>query len=427
MVNLGLVVILLFLVLILLRVPIFVALGLPPVLYLLWTDQQLVIIAQKMARTLDSFVLIAVPLFIYTGALMNESAISDKIFEFANSIVGQTEGGLAHVNIVSSLVFSGMSGSAIADIGGIGQILIDEMNETGYTNGYSAALTSSAATIGPLFPPSIPLIVFGVLSGTSVLQLLLGGVAPALSLFVGLIVVTVILAKLRGFPASEDHFSGRTVVRSFVTTSPAIGAPVVLIGGMLSGLFGVTEIAAITVVYIILINLLFYERTNVGYIWKASVKAIRLTSVVLIMVAAAGLFAHVITIEGTHRAFASALFGLTTNKILLLLFVNFLLIVFGLFMEPLSAMLITIPLVVPTLTQVGVDPVHIGVIMVFNLMIGLLTPPFGISLFMANDIADADIGDTIRELVPYYIVLIVLLLVITFVPELSLWIPERAL
>jgi len=423
MVNIGIVLILVFLVLTLLGFRVYVALGLPATIYFI-LQGDLFLAAARMSRTIDAYSLVAVPLFIFVGSLINHGGIADKLFKFASNIIGPTKGGVAYVNIFASLIFSGMSGSALADIGGIGKVLMSEMENDGYSNSYSAALTSSAATIGPLFPPSIPLIIFGVLAGVSVLQLLLAGLVPALILFVGLLGVTMILSHKRDFPEPDERMELRKTVRSLIKSSPALGAPVILVGGMVTGIFGVTEVAAATVFYILFINVVFYQVFEVGYIWKSAKEAVETTAVILVLLATAGIFAQVITRERTHILLADALFTISTDPIVLLIMVNLLLILLGLFMEPLSAMLITIPVVVPTLTQVGVDPIHVGVIMVFNLMIGLITPPLGLSLFLASDIAGAEYEDTMRDLSPYYIVLLLTLAVVTFVPAISLWVPS---
>ncbi len=424
-VDFGLVMVAMFLALIVLRVPVWIALLLPPLIYIGITDQPLFVAAQRIGRTLNSYSLIAVPMFVYLGAVMNNSGITQKIFDFARDAISHLAGGLAYVNIFTSLIFSGMSGSALADIGGIGRVLMHSMTDEGYSKGYSAALTSASATIGPLFPPSIPLIIYGVLSRTSVVDLLLAGAVPALLLFAIMIAGTAVLARWKDFPTSGERPSVTKIIRSFVIAVPALGAPVILVYGMMRGLFGATEIAVVTVVYMLLINTFVYRIFEFRYIWESAVEAAITTSTIMILLAAATLFSFVITLEGTHETFANLLFSLSENKLVLLLLVNIMLLVLGLFLEPLSAMLISIPLVVPTLVEVGVDPVHIGVIMVFNLMIGLLTPPLGLSVYLANDIVEADIEDTLRDLVPYYVVLLITLLIITYVPIISLWLPGR--
>lgn len=423
--NLGFLVILGFLILILLRVPLYIALSLPSILYILWEGTRIFVVAQQVMRTIDSFTLLAIPLFVFVGVMMNESGISEKLFDFANEMIGHFQGGLAQVNIFTSLIFSGISGSAMADIGGIGQVLIESMDKYGYERDYSAALTASSATVGPIFPPSIPLILYGVIAEVSIVSLLLAGILPALLVVVVLMITTAIIARRRDFPKGE-RVSWRSRARSFIVALPALLTPVLLIAGMLSGIFGATEAAAVTVLYILLVNIFVYRIFSLEYIYTSAVETARLTSIIMLTIAGAALLNWVLVIERTPDAVASLLFGISTNTIVLLLVVNVFLLLLGLFLEPISALIISIPLIFPTLIESGVDPVHLGVIMVFNLMIGLLTPPLGLSIFVASDIAGVDNFEVIRSIPPYYVALLVCLLIITFVPSISLLVPGMA-
>lgn len=408
-----------FLILVLLRVSVGFALILPSVMYLIVFDVPFTILAQKMVRTLFSFTLLSIPLFIYTGSLMNETGQTDRIFQFANDAIGHFKGGLAYVNILASLIFSGISGSALADIGGIGQVLMDAMGDNGYEDDFSAAITSASGTIGPIFPPSIPLIIFGVLTETSVLNLLLAGLLPALLCVALLVLVTRILAIRKDFPTQAKTPLEQTV-KSFVTALPAILAPVILIGGMLFGIFGPSEVAAVAVSYIIAINFLVYREFDVGVIWEATKTATRTTTKVFVILMGASLFGWILTIEGMVSTVGGFLAIFGSNTLATLLFVNIVLLVLGLFLEPLTALVMSIPVFVPPLVSMGVHPVHLGLIMVFNLMIGLLTPPMGLTLFMASDISGASIESVIRELLPYYAVLLLTLVLIVVFPDLSL-------
>jgi len=425
MVNEGILAVGLFLLLVILRVPLFISLATPPIIYVLLHRTPIVIIAQKMAGSLNSFTILTIPLFIFVGSLMNNSGITDKIFDFSVDLIGHFNGGLAYVNIFSSLIFSGMSGSALADIGGIGKVLIDAMDKNGYNKDYSAALTCSAATVGPIFPPSVPIIIYGIISETPILSLLIAGIIPALLIVVVLAIATFAIAQLRGFPTGEKS-STIEIWHSFKEAVPALIAPVILIGSLLQGYFGPTEAAAATIGYILLINGTIY-RQNVEYIWRSSVESVQTTSIIMITIAAASLFAWVITVERTTLIVSGALLAISTDPLIVLLLINIMLIVLGLFLEPISAMLLSIPLVLPVATDIGVDPVHLGVIMVLNLMIGLLTPPLGLSLFIASDVSGVDVGDIIRQMGPYYLSLVILLLIITYFPELSLYLPQTFL
>jgi tripartite ATP-independent transporter DctM subunit len=418
--NAGLLVILAFVALALLRVPVFIALALPSTLYVLATGRPLLFTANRMVRILDSFTLLAIPLFIYVGSLMNHGEVTDKIFEFADAIVGHFAGGLAQVNIVTSLIFSGISGSALADIGGVGRVLIQTMNSAGYDNDFSAALTSASATIGPIFPPSIPLIIYGIIAEVSVLQLLIAGAGPAIVTVLLLMAWTAYIARSRDLPKNDKRAEIRQMGRSFLVALPALLTPVVLIAGMLGGLFTPTEAAAVTVVYILLINTVLYAITDIEYLWTAAVETVRTTGSIVLIVSAAAVFSYVLSVESIDSLFAEFVFSISQDPIVVLLLVNALLLFMGLFLDPIAALVMMTPIVFPVLFEVGVDPVQIGVIMVFNLMLGLLTPPLGLSVYLSADIADVSVGSVFREVRVYYAVLLLALLVVTFFPDVSL-------
>ena len=423
---LGVVVIALFLALALLRVPVWVALLVPAALYSLLNGRPVVFPATNMVRALDSFTLLAIPLFIYVGSLMNHGEVTRKIFDFADSIVGHYTGGMAQVNIVTSLIFSGISGSALADIGGVGRVLIKSMEDVGYESDFSAALTSASATVGPIFPPSIPLILYGIIAEVSVLQLLLAGALPAVLTVFFLMVGTAVVAKREGFPKNDERASLREMGRSFALAFPALFTPVVLIWGMLTGLFSPTEAAGVTVAYILLINTFVYRITDFGYIWRAAIETAETTGTIVIILAAANVFSFVLSVENIDTLFAETLFAVSTNPIIVLILVNLVLLAIGLFLDPIAALVMMTPIVVPALVEVGIDPIHIGVIMVFNLMLGLLTPPLGLSVYLSSDIADVPVGDVFAETKPFYAMLLVALLVITYYPPLTLGILEFA-
>jgi tripartite ATP-independent transporter DctM subunit len=418
--NAGVLVIAVFVILALLRIPVFISLALPSTLYVLASGRPVLFVANRMVRTVDSFTLLAIPLFIYVGSLMNNGGVTDKIFRFADDIVGHFTGGLAQVNIVTSLIFSGISGSALADIGGVGRVLIRTMSDNEYKDEFSAALTSASATVGPIFPPSIPLILYGILAEVSVLQLLIAGAGPAIVTTLLLMGWTAYIARARNFPQNDHRASVPQMGRSFVIAAPALLTPVVLIAGMLGGIFTPTEAAAVTVIYILVINTLLYRVTRVRYLWDAAVETARTTGSVVLILAAAAVFSFVLSVEGIDVLFAELVFSISKNALVVLLLVNALLLFIGLFLDPIAALVMMTPIVFPVLFKIGVDPVQIGVIMVFNLMLGLLTPPLGLSVFLSADIADVPIGSVFREIKSYYIILLVALLIVTFVPAVSL-------
>lgn len=422
--NAGVLVIAVFVILALLRIPVFISLALPSTLYVLASGRPVLFVANRMVRTVDSFTLLAIPLFIYVGSLMNNGGVTDKIFSFADDIVGHFTGGLAQVNIVTSLIFSGISGSALADIGGVGRVLIRTMSDNEYKDEFSAALTSASATVGPIFPPSIPLILYGILAEVSVLQLLIAGAGPAIVTTLLLMGWTAYIARARNFPRNDHRASVPQMGRSFVIAAPALLTPVVLVAGMLGGIFTPTEAAAVTVIYILVINTLLYRVTRVRYLWDAAVETARTTGSVVLILAAAAVFSFVLSVEGIDVLFAELVFSISENALVVLLLVNALLLFIGLFLDPIAALVMMTPIVFPVLFEIGVDPVQIGIIMVFNLMLGLLTPPLGLSVYLSADIADVSIGSVFRETKSYYIILLVALLIITFVPAVSLAIVE---
>jgi tripartite ATP-independent transporter DctM subunit len=406
-----------------LRVPVAIALLAPTVLFILLFDLPILLVAQNMSRTLFSFTLLTVPLFIFVGSLMNNSGMTDRMFDFASTVVGHRQGGLAQVNIFASLIFSGMSGSAMADIGGIGKVLIQTMEESGYRSGFSAAITGASSTVGPIFPPSIPLIIYGVLAEVSVLDLLLAGIGPALVSVAALAVITAGLARSRDMPTMERS-SWSVVLRATRKAIPALLAPVILVGGMLAGIFGPSEVAAVAAVYVVLVNVAVYREFEVGYIWTSALETIRTTAIVLFILMAASLFGWIVSYERVPGLVGDLLLSVTTDTLVLLVLMNLVLLVIGLFLEPLSALVMAIPVFVPPLTGLGVDPVHLGVIMVLNLMVGLLTPPIGLSLYLTSDLSGASVESIVSELRPYYVTLLLVLLLVTLVPQIALFAPN---
>ncbi|WP_134703835.1 TRAP transporter large permease [Ammoniphilus sp. YIM 78166] len=404
-------------------VPIGIALVFPSILYIIIQDIPISVVAQRMTYALDSFTLLAVPIFVFVGSLLNTTGITTRIFTFAQTLVGHFTGGLAHVNIFSSLIMSGTSGSALADIGGVGRTLIHAMHKNGYKKEYAAAVTAASATVGPIFPPSIPLIMFGVLSQTSVISLLLGGIVPALLTVVSLMLLTAWIAKKRNFPKS-GRSSGKEIGNSFLRALPALLTPVILIAGMLLGYFSPTEAAVVTVVYIMIISLFVYREFSLKEFFRAAIEAVESTAVILFMVASAALFSWVITVEQVPEMIRGFLQLFESNPIILLLIVNLIVLLVGCFLETIASLFLLTPLLVPALVAQGFDPVHVGLIIVFNLMIGLLTPPMGMSLFLSSEIAKTPVEQVLKEVLPYYLPLLLTLMLITFFPSLVLWIPN---
>ena len=404
--------------------PVVVAMAVPALLYVLLSGFPMELLAQRMTYALDSFPLVAVPVFIFVGSLMNQSGITSDIYRFAHTVAGRVPGGLAQVNVVGSLIFSGTSGAALADIGGLGRIEVRAMVNAGFTRAYAAAITGASAVVGPIFPPSIPIIIFGSVTSVSIVQLLIAGIMPAL-LYVALLMTTVAwLAHRYGHPRSASWPRLRDVWATFVPAAPALFTPILLVGGMLLGIFTPTEAASVTVAYILLITMIFYGGISWPRLRFALFDTVKTTSAVLIIVSAAALFGWVLTIEQLPQTFTRAILSLSTDPIVLLVVVNLMLLVVGMFLDSTTATLLVAPLVMGPLVLAGVDPVHLGIIFIFNLMIGILTPPMGLALFLLADIAKAPMPAILKALLPFYLPLFLSLAIITAWPELTLWLPK---
>lgn len=422
----GFLVIAAFLLLFMLGFPVVLAIAIPCAVYLLANGLPLDLIAQRTLYALDSFPLVAVPVFLFVGSLMNSAGISKHIYKFADTAVGRLPGGLAQVNIFGSLIFAGMSGSALADIGGLGRIEIDAMRQKGFNAGFASAVTCSSAIVGPIFPPSIPLIIYGTVTGVSVIQLLLGGILPALVCVAMLMVMTGYLAIKRKYPRAERWPTRAELWRDFLPALPAILAPVILIAGMLAGFFTPTEIAAVTVAYAILISALFYRELTWKKLQEAAFETIGASAGILLIVAVAALFGWILSVEAVPQKMTEVMLSISKDPQVLLLMVNLLLLVVGMFLDSTTAILVIAPIIAKPLVMAGVDPVHLGMVVVFNLMIGLLTPPMGLALFLVADIAKVTMKDVLREMLPFYVPLIGTLLLITYVPAITTWIPRLA-
>ena len=407
--------------------PVVLAIGIPCISYIFIKGLPIDLIAQRTLYALDSFPLVAVPVFLFVGSLMNSAGISRYIYKFADTATGRLPGGLAQVNIFGSLIFAGMSGSALADIGGLGRIEIDAMKSKGFSPKFAAAVTSSSAIVGPIFPPSIPLIIYGTVTGVSVIQLLLGGILPGLLCVLMLMLMTAWLAKRRNYPRAERWPTRAELWRDFKPAFPAIVAPLILIAGMLAGFFTPTEIAAVTVLYAVLISSLFYRELTWQGVLNAAFETIRASAGILIIVAVAALFGWILSVEQVPQKLTGVMLSISTNPYVLLLIVNILLILVGMFLDSTTAILVIAPIIAKPLIAAGVDPVHLGMVVVFNLMVGLLTPPMGLALYLVADIAKVTMKDVLKEMLPYYVPLLITLLLITYVPALTTWLPRLAM
>jgi len=393
------------------------------VIYILLTGQSVFVIVHRMLNAVNSFPLLAIPSFIMVGCLMNSTGITERIFRFAKTLVGHMSGGLAQVNIIASLIFSGTSGAALADVGGIGAVEMKAMTDAGYDKPFSASITIASATIGPIFPPSIPLVIFGAIAEVSIVDLLLGGIVPALLTVFFLMITTLFISKVKNYPKLPRRASLKEVGKEFLASLPAILSPVILILGLLSGVFSPTEAAAVTVLYVLFILKFVYKELTFKGFYAACKEALCTTAVIMLNVSGAAMLGWIMAVEQIPQQLSGYLLWSTDPHILLFL-LNLLLLFVGCFMETTAALLLFTPILVPIMTSVGVDPVHLGLIVVYNLMIGLLTPPLGMSLYLASHIVEEPMENILKALVPYYVPLVLTLFIITYFPKLALFIPS---
>lgn len=422
--SLGLLVIIGFFGLFLLGMPVAFAILVPSVLYIIYEGFPLATVAQRVFYALDSFPLVAVPVFIFVGNLMNASGITERMFRFADVMVGRLPGGLGQVNVFASLIFSGVSGAALADVGGLGRVEIKAMSDKGFPLPFASSVTAASAIVGPIFPPSIPIIIYASVTSVSAVQLLMAGIIPALVCVVLLMVTVGVIALRRGYPRAERWPTAGEMWRAYWPAAPALLAPVILIGGMLSGHFTPTETSAVAVVYVLLIGLFVYRSMPLSFIGRAALETVRSTAAILFIVAAAAMFGWILTIEGIPRDVAAWFGAISDQPWVLLLIVNVIFLIAGMFVDSTTATLLLVPIIAPPIVMAGVDPVHLGIVVIFNLMFGTVTPPFGLSLFLLSNMTGLGFSRLALAMVPFYPALVVALALLTFVPDLSLAIPR---
>ena len=372
----------------------------------------------------QSFILLAVPLFIVAANIMNAGTISDRLLGFCIALVGRFRGGLGHVNVVASLIFSGMSGSAVADAAGIGKIIIQMMTKTGhYTRGYAAAITAASATIGPIIPPSIPMVLYALVSNTSIGYLFLGGIIPGLLMGAVLMGMNTFLSHRRGFTLGEPMPLSE-LPRRTANAFPALLMPAILLYGIYGGVTTPTEAAAVAAFYALLLAAFFYRALSFRALYGILVESARSSAAVGLVIGGALILNYVVASENIPSLLAQRLVGLDIDPVLFLLGINLLLLLLGCVLDATTIILVIIPLFLPTCRELGVDLVHFGVVAVVNCMIGLITPPYGILLFVLNAVTSIPLSEIIREIWPFLIALLIALLALVLLPDLVLWLPR---
>lgn len=407
--------------LILIGVPVAISIGLSALTTLLINDFPIIVIAQKMVTGIDSFTFVAIPLFILAGELMNVGQITDRIFNFAKAVVGWIPGGLAHANILASVIFAGMSGSAIADAGGLGTVEMKAMREAGYDDYFSGAVTAASSTIGPIFPPSIPMVIYGGIASVSIGKLFIGGVIPGLLMAVALMLYALVISVRCGYP--KEAFSLRLILREFIRAFIPLMTPVIILSGFVTGWFTPTEASAIAVVYALVVGGLVYRAMGLRSIVKALENTAATTANVVFIIGTATLFSFILTNLGITKVIASFILGISTTPWVVLVIINVVLLILGMIMEPGAILIMMLPVFLPIVNQLGIDLVHFGVVMVLNLMIGQITPPFGMCLFTIAQVGGLNVEKISHATLPWAAPLVIVLIATIFIPELIVWLP----
>ncbi len=403
--------------------PLYAAMGLAAFAFVYHGGFPPSIVAQKMIQGANSFPLVAAPIFILMGNILTGARINDRIVAFATALVGWLRGGYAHASIIASMIFAGMVGSAVADAAGVGAIEIKSMRRVGYRPETAAAITAAAATIGPIIPPSLPMVIYGVAADVSIGRLFLGGLVPGILMGISLMAMVAVIAKSEGF--SRQPFGGfGEIARTFREGVWALMAPVLLLGGMFSGYFTPTEAAAVAALYSLFLGMVVYRTLEWRMLPKILVDSVETTGIVLVLVMAAGALGWCLSISRVPQTVAPLMVETIGSQLGFLIVCNAILLLVGCFMELLAAMLILIPILVPAAIGFGVDPVHFGVMMILNLILGTIHPPIGVVLFVTSRIAGISFEKMSRAILPWLVPLLIVLAAVTVWPSLTLWLPN---
>jgi len=408
--------------------PIFLSLFAASWVYIITNpDISVMVAAQKMISAPDSFTLLAVPFFLFAGQLMNSGGVTKRIFGFAESLVGHFRGGLGYVNVLASMLFAGMSGSASADAGGLGTVEIQAMRDAGYDDNFTIGVTASSSLIGPIIPPSVPFVIFGAIANVSVGGLFIGGIIPGIIMATTLFIMIFFVARKRGYastPMPPFKIHVKNVLVSFKKAFFAMLTPFIIIGGIWLGFFTPTEAALVSIVYALIVTIYVYRDQKWKNIPPIIVDVVRIVPRAILIVGAANLFGWIMNYEKVDEILMKLLFSITTNKYIILIIINLILFVMGMFLEVISAIMLFLPILQPIVAVLGIHPIHLGVVMVLNLMIGLLTPPVGFVLYMLSIVSKVPVQQVIKYVFPWIIPLIISLFLITFIPDLVMFLPR---
>jgi tripartite ATP-independent transporter DctM subunit len=403
--------------------PIAFALCVPSILVLVIRGIPLSAFIQNFSLGVNSFPLLAVPFFILAGNLMNSGGITQRIFRFANALVGPIPGGLGQVNIIASLIFAGMSGAAVADAAGLGVVEIKAMRDAGYDRDFSAAITAASSTIGPIIPPSIIMVVYGVTAEVSVGRLFMGGVIPGFLMTAALMLFVLVIAIRKNYPR-EKRIPFGLMMKEFLEALPALFTPLIIVGGILGGVFTPTEAGAIACLYAFIVGLFFYRELNFKDLYRIALNTMMMTALILFIVGAAKVFGWVLTYLRIPAVFAQTIGSLTQSPLLIILLLVGVYIFLGCFMEASSIVVMTVPVVLPLLKTLGIDPVYFGVLVAMCMSVGTLTPPVGTVLYVVCNIAEIPVEHFIRTLLPYIGILLLVIVLVAIFPQLVLFLPN---
>lgn len=378
----------------------------------------------KFYTGMDSFVFLAIPLFILVGELLSQGRMMDQLVQFAQMIVGRMRGGLAHVNVFGSMLFGGVSGSGLADVSALGPIQVRMMGKAGYSREFAAALTATSAIQGPIIPPSIPMVIFAGLTNVSVGALFLGGVLPGILVGLAQMLVIVIMARKKGFPRMKEKLTFKTIIKVTASAFTALMLPVIIIGGLLGGVFTPTEAAAVAVGYAIIVNTIVSRRFNLKGIQRALASTIRLTASIYLIIGFTSIISWILAVERIPMLINDLVVSMDMSPYLLLFLVNIFFLINGMWISDVAQLLLFAPIFTPIFMEMGVDPVHFGVVMVVNVMISMITPPYGMALYLAAAISGSKLSAIVREAFPFLLVSIGVLFLITYVPHIVLFLPK---
>ena len=395
------------------------------IMYFTFGDLDIALAGEKILQGLyKSFVLLAVPLFITAANIMNAGTITDRLLNFCTAAVGRFKGGLGHVNVVASLIFSGMSGSAVADAAGIGKIIIGMMTKDGrYSRGYAAAITAASATIGPIIPPSIPMVLYSVISDTSIGYLFLAGIVPGLIMGLVLMIMNALISHKRNF-ATEEAVPLSKLPKTTAKAFPALLMPAILLFGIYGGVTTPTEAAAIAALYALLLTGIIYRSISIKSLFEVLVDSARSSAAVGVVIGGAFILNYIVITENIPGILTTFLQDINLSPLVFLIFINILVLLLGCFLDATTIILVIVPLFIPVCKALGIDLIHFGVLVVVNSMIGLITPPYGILLFVINAVTGIPLKEIISEIWMFILVLLIALLIMIFFPELILWLPE---